>query len=212
MSEKLKEMSVAAFVDLTASDAPAPGGGSVSALFGSLSAALTGMVAGLTVGKKKYVEVEVEMREVAAAAEALKKELVEEIDRDSDSFNEFMAAMALPKNTDEEKAARKAAMQNGLKSAAKVPCHVAETAARIFPLAKTVVERGNTNAVTDGLVAAMAARTAVIGAGLNVKINLASIEDEDFVAEYSARVAALEEQAIAAEREIFALSELTREI
>ena len=150
MSEKLKEMSVAAFVDLTASDAPAPGGGSVSALFGALSAALTGMVAGLTVGKKKYVEVEAEMREVAAAAEALKKELVEEIDRDSDSFNEFMAAMA--------------------------------------------------------------ARTAVIGAGLNVKINLASIEDEDFVAEYSARVAALEEQAIAAEREIFALSELTREI
>ena len=198
MSEKLKDMSVAAFVDLTASDAPAPGGGSVSALFGALSAALTGMVA--------------EMREIATAAEALKKELVEEIDRDSDSFNEFMAAMALPKDTDEEKAARKAAMQNGLKSAAKVPCHVAETAARIFPLAKAVVERGNTNAVTDGLVAAMAARTAVIGAGLNVKINLSSIEDEDFVAEYSARVAALEEQAIAAEREIFALSELTREI
>ena len=210
MSEKLKEMSVAAFVDLTASDAPAPGGGSVSALFGALSAALTGMVAGLTVGKKKYVEVDAEMREIATAAEALKKELVEEIDRDSDSFNEFMAAMALPKDTDEQKAARKAAMQEGLKSAAKVPCHVAETAARIFPLAK--VERGNTNAVTDGLVAAMAARTAVIGAGLNVKINLSSIEDEDFVAEYSARVAALEEQAIAAEREIFALSELTREI
>ena len=207
MSEKLKEMSVAAFVDLTASDAPAPGGGSVSALFGALSAALTGMVAGLTVGKKKYVEVDAEMREIATAAEALKKELVEEIDRDSDSFNEFMAAMALPKNT-----ARKAAMQNGLKSAAKVPCHVAETAARIFPLAKAVVERGNTNAVTDGLVAAMAARTAVIGAGLNVKITLSSIEDEDFVAEYSARVAALEERAIAAEREIFALSELTREI
>ena len=83
---------------------------------------------------------------------------------------------------------------------------------RAFSAAKAVVERGNTNAVTDGLVAAMAARTAVIGAGLNVKINLSSIEDEDFVAEYSARVAALEEQAIAAEREIFALSELTREI
>lgn len=212
MSEMLKDMSVEQFIDVTASDAPAPGGGSVSALIGALGAALAGMVAGLTIGKKKYVGVEEEMKTLAAQAEEIRKELVEAIDRDSSSFNEFMAAMGMPKDTEEEKAARTQAMQNGLKNAAKVPYAVAETAAKIFPLARAVIERGNTNAVTDGLVAAMSARTAVIGAGLNVKINLGSIKDEAFVKEYSEKVKVLETQAIAQEKEIFALSELTNQL
>lgn len=209
MSELLKDLSVERFADITASDAPAPGGGSVSALIGALGAALAGMVAGLTIGKKKYAGAEGEMKELAAQAEALRAELVEAIDRDSSSFNEFMAAMGMPKETEEEKAARSAAMQNGLKEAAKVPYAAAEAAAKIFPLARAVIERGNKNAVTDGLVAAMAARTAVIGAGLNVKINLASIKDEEFVKEYSEKVRLLETRATAEEKEIFALSELT---
>lgn len=209
MSELLKDMSVERFIDVTASDAPAPGGGSVSALVGALGAALAGMVAGLTVGKKKYAEAEEEMKALSVEAEKIKKELVEAIDRDSSSFNEFMAAMGMPKDTEEEKASRTAAMQKGLKNAAKVPYAVAETAVKIFPLAKAVIERGNTNAVTDGLVAAMSARTAVIGAGLNVKINLGSIKDEAFVKEYAEKVEALDKEAIRLEKEIFALSELT---
>ena len=99
----------------------------------------------------------------------------------------------MPKDTDEEKAARREAMQNGLKAAAQVPLSVAETAYKIFPIAEAVVSRGNTNAVTDGLVAAMMARTAVIGALFNVKINLGSIKDEAFVADLSAKVKSLEE-------------------
>lgn len=212
MSELLKDMSVEQFIAVTESDAPAPGGGSVSALVGALGAALTGMVAGLTIGKKKYADAEAEMKEIAVKAAEIRKELVEAIDKDSSSFNEFMAAMGMPKDTDEQKAARTAAMQSGLKSAAQVPYSVAETAAKIFPLAKAVIERGNTNAVTDGLVAAMAARTAVIGAGLNVKINLGSIKDEAFVAEYAAKVKKLDDEAVKLEKEIFALSELTNQL
>lgn len=212
MSELLKDMSVEQFIAITESDAPAPGGGSVSALVGALGAALTAMVAGLTIGKKKYADVEKEMKEIAAEATKIRKELVEAIDKDTSSFNEFMTAMGMPKDTDEQKAARTAAMQSGLKSAAKVPYVVAETAIKIFPLAKAVIERGNSNAVTDGLVAAMSARTAVIGANLNVKINLDSIKDEAFVSEYTAKVNKLDEEAVKLEKEIFKLSEMTSKL
>ncbi len=103
-------------------------------------------------------------------------------------------------------------MQNGLKAAAQVPLSVAETAYKIFPIAEAVVSRGNTNAVTDGLVAAMMARTAVIGALFNVKINLGSIKDEAFVADLSAKVKSLEEQAIAYEQKILKASELSDQL
>ena len=197
----LKDLTVEGFVDVTASDAPAPGGGSVSALAGALAAALAEMVANLTVGKAKYAAVEGEM-----------KELVEDIQKDSTSFNLYMDAIGMPKDTDEEKAARREAMQNGLKAAAQVPLSVAETAYKIFPIAEAVVSRGNTNAVTDGLVAAMMARTAVIGALFNVKINLGSIKDEAFVADLSAKVKSLEEQAIAYEQKILKASELSDQL
>lgn len=205
----LKDLTVEGFVDVTASDAPAPGGGSVAALAGALAAALAEMVANLTVGKAKYADVEGEMKTLAADGAALRKELVAAIQKDSTSFNLYMDAIGMPKDTDEEKAVRKEAMQNGLKAAAKVPLSVAETAFKIFPIAEAVVERGNTNAVTDGLVASMMARTAVIGALFNVKINLGSIKDEAFVAELAAQVKALEEKAIAYEAKILKSSELS---
>ena len=208
----LKDLTVEGFVDVTASDAPAPGGGSVSALAGALAAALAEMVANLTVGKAKYAEVEGEMKELAASGAALRKELVEDIQKDSTSFNLYMDAIGMPKDTDEEKAARREAMQNGLKAAAQVPLSVAETAYKIFPIAEAVESRGNTNAVTDGLVAAMMARTAVIGALFNVKINLGSIKDEAFVADLSAKVKSLEEQAIAYEQKILKASELSDQL
>lgn len=208
----LKDLTVEGFVDVTASDAPAPGGGSVSALAGALAAALAEMVANLTVGKAKYAEVEGEMKELAAAGAAIRKELVEDIQKDSTSFNLYMDAIGMPKDTDEEKAARREAMQNGLKAAAQVPLSVGETAYKIFPIAEAVVSRGNTNAVTDGLVAAMMARTAVIGALFNVKINLGSIKDEAFVAELAAKVKSLEGQAIAYEQKILKASELSDQL
>lgn len=205
----LKDLTVVEFVDVTASDAPAPGGGSVSALAGSLAAALAEMVANLTVGKAKYAGVEGEMKELAAKGAALRKELVDDIQKDSTSFNLYMDAIGMPKDTDEQKAARREAMQNGLKAAAQVPLSVAAAAYEIFPIAEAVVARGNTNAVTDGLVAAMMARTAVIGALFNVKINLGSIKDEAFVADLAAKVKELEEKAIAYEQKILKTSDLS---
>ena len=204
-----KDLTVEQFVDITASDAPAPGGGSVAALAGGLGIALAEMVANLTIGKAKYAEVEDEMKVLAAEASALRAELIGEIQKDTESFTGYMNALKLPKETEEEKAVRREAMQNGLKEATKVPLAIAETAVKIFPIAKVVVAKGNKNAVTDGLVAAMLARTAVLSALLNVKINLGSIKDEDFVAELAAKVSALEEQAAVCEKEILASDALS---
>ena len=208
----LKNLSVEEFAAVTASDAPAPGGGSVSALAGALGAALAEMVANLTVGKAKYAEVEDEMKELSAKGAEIRSELIAGIQKDTESFTLYMNALGMPKDTDEQKAVRREAMQNGLKEAAKVPLEVAETAAKIFPIAEAVVKRGNTNAVTDGLVASMMARTAVIGALFNVKINLGSIKDEAFVADMAAKVKALEELAITSEQAILKACELSNEL
>ena len=208
----LKNLSVEEFAAVTASDAPAPGGGSVSALAGALGAALAEMVANLTVGKAKYAEVEDEMKELSAKGAEIRSELIAGIQKDTESFTMYMNALGMPKDTDEQKAVRREAMQNGLKEAAKVPLEVAETAAKIFPIAEAVVKRGNTNAVTDGLVASMMARTAVLGALLNVKINLGSIKDEAFVADMAAKVKALEELAITSEQAILKACELSNEL
>ena len=208
----LKNLSVEEFAAVTASDAPAPGSGSVSALAGALGAALAEMVANLTVGKAKYAEVEDEMKELSAKGAEIRSELIAGIQKDTESFTMYMNALGMPKDTDEQKAVRREAMQNGLKEAAKVPLEVAETAAKIFPIAEAVVKRGNTNAVTDGLVASMMARTAVIGALFNVKINLGSIKDEAFVADMAAKVKALEELAITSEQAILKACELSNEL
>ncbi|MCD8330816.1 MAG: cyclodeaminase/cyclohydrolase family protein [Lachnospiraceae bacterium] len=207
--ENLKNLTVEDFIQITSSDAPAPGGGSISALAGALAAALAEMVARLTVGREKYAASEEEMQRVIREAQAIRLELTEAIDKDSASFNQYMDALSLPKSTEEEKAVRRAAMQEGLKAAARVPMAVAEAAVRVLPLAELAVTRGNTNAVTDGLVATMMARSAVLGALFNVKINLSSIRDEEFVAGMSGRVAELEQEALAGEKNIFARTELT---
>ena len=208
----LKNLSVEEFAAVTGSDAPAPGGGSVAALAGGLGAALAEMVANLTIGKAKYADVEEEMKGLAAEGAALRKELIDSIQKDTESFTAYMNSLGMPKNTDEEKAARKEAMQNGLKEAAEVPLAVAETALKIFHVAGAVVERGNANAVTDGLVASMMARTAVLSALLNVKINLGSIKDEEFVARMAAKVAELEKAAMDGEKAVMELSALTRDL
>ena len=205
----LKDLTIAQFVDATASDAPAPGGGGVAALAGCLGMALAEMVANLTIGKAKYADVEEEMKSLVVQAEVIREELLSSVQKDHESFTAYMEALKLPKDTEEEKAVRREAMQNGLKEATAVPLYVAETSAKIFPIAKTVVEKGNKNAVSDGLMAAMLARTAVLSALLNVKINLGSIKDETFVAQMTAKVETLESQARTCEQEILAGNELS---
>lgn len=204
----MKNMTIEAFAAQTASNDPVPGGGSISALAGSLAAALAEMVAGLTIGKKKYAEVEEEMKAVIPGMQSTRELLLLDIKRDSESFNLYMQALGLPKDTDEEKAVRTAAMQNGLKEAVKVPLSVAKASVTILPVAELMVTKGNQSAVTDGLVAAMMARTAVLGALFNVKINLQSIKDEEFVNEIAKEVKELETQAVELEKKILGQSEV----
>lgn len=200
----LIDQNVKQFVATTASNEPVPGGGSIAALSGALGAALAGMVANLTVGKKKYVEVEAEMAKLAEDAAALQEKLVDLIDKDAVSFDDVMKAFKMPKETDEEKAARTAEIQKGMKYAASVPMETAETAFEIMVLAEAAVERGNSNAVTDGAIAAMMGRTAVLGALMNVRINLGSIKDEAFVAEMAKKCEELEASVQKRETEILA--------
>ncbi|WP_283608025.1 cyclodeaminase/cyclohydrolase family protein [Faecalispora anaeroviscerum] len=205
---EMKDMTLEVFCATTASNEPAPGGGSVSALAGALAAALAEMVAQLTISKKGYEEVVDEMKAIIPEASALRAELLDEITRDSTSFNAYMEAMTLPKDTDEQKETRRNAMQEALKKAAEVPLHVAVTAAKIMPMAAALVKKGNANAVTDGIVAAMMTRTAVLGALLNVKINLGSIKDEAYVADMKAKIHEIEAAIIRDEAAVLADSPL----
>ncbi len=201
---KLIDMTVAGFIDELASDSPAPGGGSVSALNGAIAAALTSMVSNLTIGKKKYADVEEEMREIVSRVSEIQKELLEAVDKDSDAFNVVFAAFKWPKETEEEKAARSAEIQRGTKIAADVPMRVAEKAAELMPLIEKVIMKGNQNSITDACCAMMACRYAVIGALLNVRINLGSIKDETFVKEHADRAAELEKKVNETEQKILA--------
>ena len=145
------------------------------------------------------------MQEVIDKAEELRLELLDAIQKDSESFDAFIAALGMPKDTDEEKAARTAAMQKSLKEAAEVPYQTAVTAARVMPLAEIVVQKGNAKAVTDGLVSAMMARTAVRSALLNVRINLESINDAEYVADMQKKCRDLEGSVVKAESYILSL-------
>jgi len=204
----LIDKTVKGFVEATASNEPVPGGGSVAALTASISAALGEMVANLTIGKKKYVEVEEEMKGIAEKLGTCRQVLLEYIDKDAKSFDEVMKAYGMPKETDAEKAARSAAIQEAMKDAAAVPLAVAKSTFDLLEPIKAVVIRGNSNAVTDGAVAAMMARTGVLSALYNVKINLASINDEEFVSKVSADVARLETEVVRVEQEILAAVKL----
>ena len=195
-------MTVAGVIDELASDSPAPGGGSVSALNGAIAAALTSMVGNLTIGKKKYADVEEEMREIVSRVSEIQKELLEAVDKDSDAFNVVFAAFKWPKETEEEKEARSAEIQRGTKIAADVPMRVAEKAAELMPLIEKVIMKGNQNSITDACCAMMACRYAVIGALLNVRINLGSIKDETFVKEHADRAAELEKKVNETEQKI----------
>jgi len=204
----MKNKTLEEFSKETASSQPVPGGGSIAAYSGALAAALSEMVANLTVGKKNYKDVEEEMKLIVDKAEMIRTNMLDNIEKDCEAFDKVMVGFKLPKSSEEEKEYRKKTIQKGLITAAEVPLEIAKEAFEIMPLAEIVVEKGNKNAVTDGLVSAMLARTAVLSALLNVKINLNSIKDEDYVDKTRKVVENLEEMAIEKEKEILNKSPL----
>lgn len=204
---KLVEQRVIDFVAATASKEPTPGGGAIAALTAATGAALAEMVANLTVGKKGYEAVQPEMEELQAKAEAIRKRMLELSQADADVFNIFMNALGLPKNTDEEKAARTAAIQQAYKDATMVPFEIGELANQIFDLAELASRKGNQNLITDGIIAAINARAAVKSAFLNVRINLSGIKDESFVAELTSKMYAIEKDLDVKESSIIGLYE-----
>ncbi len=178
--KKLVDMTLKAFAEELSRNSPAPGGGSVAALNGALSASLLSMVAALTHGKKKYKDVWDEMEKVGDEAQALKYRFLELIDKDTEAFDAFMAAMKLPKKTEEEKMIRNAELEKATKHAIEIPLETLRTSVRLVELADVVAEKGNKNAVSDAGVSALTAYAAARGAYLNVLINLAGISDEQY--------------------------------
>jgi len=191
----LKDLTIREFLEQLSSKDPVPGGGAVAALSSGLSVALVQMVANLTIDKKGYEDVNEDMKILKKAVAPKINEFIDLIDKDANSFNAVLKAFRMPKETEADKKVRKSAIQEGMKYAAKIPLEVAEETAKLFPFIETVIEKGNKNAVTDGLVAAMMARTAIKSALYNVKINLASVKDESFVKDYSKKVEILENEA-----------------
>lgn len=165
------------FMSSVAGPTPTPGGGSVAAHAGALGAALAQMVAGLTIGKKKYAAVEEEMKELALQGASLRRALTVLVERDAQSYDAVRDAYQLPKDTDEQQAARAAAIREALIGAAEVPLETARTAVEVTALAAALAERGNSNAVSDACVAALLAEAACKGAVLNVRINVASLDE-----------------------------------
>lgn len=204
----LTELTVKDFLNKVAGSDPVPGGGSIAALNGAIAAALAAMVANLTIGKKNYADCEELMKQIAERAAGLKEEFVADVDRDSEAYDRVFACFKMPKATDEEKAARSAAIQEATKFAAQVPMEVARRAYGLMDTIAQVARKGNQNAVTDACVAMMAARSAVLAALMNVRINLGSLKDKEFVLAMQAEADRLEQQALAKEKEL--LDEINR--
>ncbi len=179
------------FLDDLASSSPAPGGGSVAALAGALGAALTSMVCNLTVGKKKYADVEKDMKKIVAQSEELRSTFTVLIDKDTLAFSKVMEAYGLPKETDPQKALRSAAIREATKEATQIPLEVMKHCIDALALAQEVASRGNVNSISDAGVSALMLHAACEGAALNVRINLNSLDDQDFVGWKTDEVASL---------------------
>jgi glutamate formiminotransferase/formiminotetrahydrofolate cyclodeaminase len=201
-SAKLISMSLAAFADETSSESPAPGGGSISAYMGSLGAALATMVANLSSHKRGWDERWKEFSDWAEKGQQHKDTLLKLVDEDTNAFNRIMNSFSLPKATEEEKTARTAAIQEATKYATEVPFRVMETSLASMEVIKAMAEIGNPNSVSDAGVGALAARSAVMGAYLNVKINAAGLTDKTFANDIIERGKAIQDKAQQLENEI----------
>ena len=198
----LVDLTVKEFLNKVAGSGPVPGGGSIAALNGAVASALAAMVANLTIGKKNYEEHEELMSHIASLALREKDVFVADIDRDSEAYDAVFTCFKMPKATDEEKAARSAAIQEATRHAALIPMEVARKALEVMPVIADIARLGNRNAITDACVAMMAARSAVLGALLNVRINLGVLKDKEFVQELQAEADRIEQTACRKEKEL----------
>lgn len=201
-TKKLVDMTCTGFADETASESPAPGGGSISAYMGALGVSLGTMVANLSSHKAGWDERWEEFSDWAEKGQALKDELLHLVDEDTNAFNKIMDALGLPKSTDTEKAARTAAIQEATKYAIEIPFRVMKKSFEAMEILKAMAETGNPNSVSDAGVGALAARSAVMGAYLNVRINASGLNDKTFVEKVISEGALIEKQAQEAEKEI----------
>jgi len=204
-NSKLVSMSLTDFADETASESPAPGGGSISAYAGVLGASLATMVANLSSHKKGWDNRWKEFSDWAEKGQYYKDELIKLVDLDTTAFNKIMESFGLPKGTDEEKAARDKAIQDATKYAIDIPFKVMQMAHGSLTVIKAMAEEGNPNSISDAGVAALCARTAVLGAFLNVKINASGYKDKSYTNDIIKEGEELERQAIALEKEIIDL-------
>ncbi len=191
----LREMRMTEFLEELASDSPAPGGGSVSAMVAATGAGLAEMVCSLTMGKKRYADVEDEIKALGEELRDVRMELTDLIDRDTDAFNMVMDAVRMPKDTEERKKARADAMQEAFKKAAEIPLETAVAALRALRASSRVRQIGNRNASSDAEIAVMLCHDGIKGAALNVRVNLSSIKDGDFVDRTERRLSDIEKEA-----------------
>jgi glutamate formiminotransferase / formiminotetrahydrofolate cyclodeaminase len=190
------------FIEELAAPTPTPGGGSAAAYAGAMGAALVAMVAGLTIGKKNYANVEAGMQAIRVMAEKLRKELTLAVDDDASAFEAVMGAFRLPKETEEQKASRAATLHNSMLNAAHVPLHVAQDTVKVMELALKCVKEGNINAISDSMSGFAMSRAALTAAGYNVKINLNSLEDKSVGEKLLNELKELETKADELEKEI----------
>ena len=200
--ERLVRMTVKGFAEETASESPAPGGGSVAANMGALGAALSTMVANLSSHKRGWDDRWKEFSDWAEKGQAVMSELISLIDEDTAAFDRIMAAFSLPKGTDEEKAARDQAIEDATLYASQVPLRTMKASFKVFEVARAMAADGNPNSVSDAGVGALAARSAVLGAQLNVKINAVGLKDKEKAASLIAEADAIAAKAVTEEKEI----------
>lgn len=200
--KKLTDMTCTEFAEETASESPAPGGGSISAYMGALAAALGTMVANLSAHKAGWDDRWKEFSDQADRGHELLQQLLLLVDEDTEAFNRIMDAFKMPKSSEEEKAARAAAIEEATLYATRIPLSTMETACAVFPLLESMARTGNPASVSDAGVGALAARSAVLGAQLNVRINAASLKNRDEADRLTARAAEIAAEAIAAEARV----------
>ena len=198
-------MTLTDFANETASESPAPGGGSIAAYIGSLGISLATMVANLSAHKKGWDERWQEFSDWAAKGQQYKDELLKLVDADTRAFNRIMSAFGLSKSTDEEKAARMQAIQEATKHAIEIPFKVMQAAYASMEVIKAMANIGNPNSVSDAGVGALCARSAVMGAFMNVRINAAGYDDKEYVNDVIAKGKEIENKTIALEAEILAI-------
>ena len=206
-ASKLVDLTVTGFAEETSRESPAPGGGTISAYMGALGASLGTMVANLSSHKPGWDDRWQEFSEWADKGQAIAKELLHLVDEDTEAFNRIMAAFGMPKKTDEDKAARSAAIQDATLYAAQVPLRTMKESMKVFEICRAMVMEGNPNSVSDAGVGVLAARAAVLGAGMNVKINAGSLKDRSIADALIAEANELIKKANAEEADITAIVE-----